>query len=151
VLTDHPALRERLITAIVPEALQSTVDHAVTTLPTSAIPFAIGLIGLLLSGTGVVFSAYQTLNHVAAVPYRLRAGFFSRYLRVFAILAMLLLGALAVGTLTVVATALPSGRPRCSGPAWSSSRSCCPAPVPCSPARHRCGPCGPGPSWARWR
>jgi membrane protein len=108
VLTDHPALRQRLITAIVPEALQSTVDHAVTTLPTSAIPFAAGLIGLLFSGTGVVFSAYQTLNHVAAVPYRLRAGFLSRYLRVFLILALLLLGALAVGTLTVVATTLPS-------------------------------------------
>ena len=66
------------------------------------------IIGLLFSGTGVVFSAYQTLNHVAAVPYRLRAGFVSRYLRVFLILAMLLLGALGAGTLTVVATALPS-------------------------------------------
>jgi membrane protein len=108
VLTDHPALRQHLITAIVPEALQATVEHAVTTLPTSALPFVIGLIGLLFSGTGVVFSAYQTLNHVAAVPYRLRAGFLSRYVRVFAILAMLLLGALAAGTLTVVATALPS-------------------------------------------
>jgi membrane protein len=110
VLTDHPALRQRLITAIVPAALQSTVEKSVTTLPTSAIPFAVGLIGLLFSGTGVVFSAYETLNHVAAVPHRLRAGFRSRYLRVFLILAMLLLGALAVGALTVVATALP-GRP----------------------------------------
>ena len=54
-----------------------------------------------------MFSAYQTLNHVAAVPYRKRASFFSRYLRVFVVLAMLLLGALATGTLTVVATALP--------------------------------------------
>jgi len=26
----------------------------------------LGLVALLLSGTGVVFSAYQTLNHVAA-------------------------------------------------------------------------------------
>src|SRR6202046_1010934 len=39
VLTDHPALRGRLVTGIVPQALQSTVEHAVTTLPTSAIPF----------------------------------------------------------------------------------------------------------------
>jgi membrane protein len=108
VLADHPDLRQRLITAIVPQALRHTVEHSVTTLPTSAIPFVAGLIGLLFSGTGVVFSAYQTLNHVAAVPYRLRSGFFPRYVRVFAILAMLLLGALAVGALTVVATALPS-------------------------------------------
>jgi uncharacterized BrkB/YihY/UPF0761 family membrane protein len=75
-------------------------------LPTSAIPFVAGLVGLLLSGTGVVFSVYQTLNHVAAVRYRCRAGFFSRYVRVFTVLAMLLVGAVAVGALTVVVTAL---------------------------------------------
>src|SRR5580700_9708080 len=71
VLADHPDLRQRLITASVPEALQSTVEHSLTTLPTSTIPFVAGLAGLLLSGTGVVFSAYQTLNHVAAVRFRL--------------------------------------------------------------------------------
>ena len=107
VLADHPDLRQRLITEIVPPVLRSTVEHSLATLPTATIPFIAGLIGLLLSGTGVVFSAYQTLNHVAAVPYRQRASFFSRYLRVFAVLAMLLLGALATGALTVVATALP--------------------------------------------
>ena len=107
VLADHPDLRQRLITAIVPQALQSTVEHSVTTLPTSTIPLVAGLIGLLFSGTGVVFSVYQTLNHVAAVPYRLRPGFVSRYVRVFAMLAALLLGAVAVGALTVVAAALP--------------------------------------------
>ena len=107
VLADHPGLRQRLITAIVPQALRSTVEHAVTTLPTSTIPFVAGLTGLLFSGTGVVFSVYQTLNHVAAVPYRLRPGFVSRYVRVFVMLAALLLGAVAVGALTVVAAALP--------------------------------------------
>jgi membrane protein len=107
VLADHPDLRQRLINEIVPEALQSTVEHSLATLPTATIPFAIGLIGLLLSGTGVVFSAYQTLNHVAAVRHRSRAGFLSRYIRVLVVLAMLLLGALATGALTVVATALP--------------------------------------------
>ena len=107
VLAGHPDLRQRLITEIVPRELRSTVEHSLTTLPTSTIPFIVGLIGLLLSGTGVVFSAYQTLNHVAAVPYRQRASFFSRYIRVFAVLAILLAGALAAGTLAVVATALP--------------------------------------------
>jgi membrane protein len=107
VLADHPDLRRRLITEIVPQALQPTVAQSAATLPTSTIPFIAGLIGLLFSGTGVVFSAYQTLNHVAAVPHRLRAGFVSRYVRVFVMLAVLLLGALAVGALTLVATALP--------------------------------------------
>jgi len=110
VLADHPDLRQRLVTAIVPQALRSTVEHSLATLPTSAIPFVAGLIGLLFSGTGVVFSVYQTLNHVAAVPHRVRPGFVSRYVRVFVMLVMLLLGTLAVGALTVVATALP-GQP----------------------------------------
>ena len=107
VLAGDPELRQRLITAVVPPALQSTVKNSVATLPTSTIPFIVGLIGLLLSGTGVVFSASQTLNHVAAVPRRLRAGFVSRYIRVFVVLAALLLAALAVGALTVVVTVLP--------------------------------------------
>jgi membrane protein len=108
VLADDPELRQRLVTATVPPALRSTVENSLTALPTSTVPFIAGLIGLLFSGTGVVFSAYQTLNHVAAVPRRLRAGFVSRYVRVFVMLATLLLGALAVGALTVVVTALPS-------------------------------------------
>jgi len=107
VLADHPDLRRRLVDAIVPPALRPTVGHSLATLPTSTIPLVVGLIGLLLSGTGVVFSVYQTLNHVAAVRHRRRASFVSRYVRVFAVLAMLMLGALAVGALTVVATALP--------------------------------------------
>src|SRR5271167_1014997 len=68
VLADHPDLRQRLIAAIVPQALRSTVEHSLATLPTSTIPLVAGLIGLLFAGTGVVLSAYQTLNHVAAVP-----------------------------------------------------------------------------------
>jgi hypothetical protein len=107
VLAANPDLRRQLIDATVPEALQSTVEHSAATFPTSTVPFVAGLIGLLFSGTGVVFSAYQTLNHVAAVPRSVRAGFFPRYIRVFVMLAALLLGALAVGALTVVVTALP--------------------------------------------
>src|SRR6201985_2292681 len=110
VLADHADLRRRLIAEIVPPALRPTIEHSLAAMPTSTIPFVVGLIGLLLSGTGVVFSAYQTLNHVAAVRHRLRAGFVSRYVRVFAVLAMLMAGALATGALTVVATALP-GQP----------------------------------------
>jgi membrane protein len=108
VLADHRDLRQRLVGEIVPPALQPTIEHSLASLPTSAIPFVAGLVGLLFSGTGVVFSAYQTLNHVAAVRHRFRAGFVSRYVRVFAVLATLMLGALATGVLTVVATALPS-------------------------------------------
>ena len=110
VLADHPDLRRRLIDEIVPKALRPTVEHSLATLPASTVPFIVGLVGLLFAGTGVVFSAYQTLNNVAAVRRRFRAGFFSRYVRVFVVLAILMLGALAAGALTVVATALP-GQP----------------------------------------
>jgi membrane protein len=110
VLADHPDLRRRLIDEIVPKALRPTIEHSLATLPTSTIPFVVGLVSLLLAGTGVVFSAYQTLNHVAAVRHRRRLGYFVRYARVFTVLATVMLGALAVGTLTVVATALP-GQP----------------------------------------
>src|SRR5450755_3801782 len=89
VLADHLDLRQRLVDEIVPSALRSTVEHSLAALPTSAIPFVAGLVGLLLSGTGVVFSVYQTMNHVAAVRHRFRADFLSRYVRVFVVLAML--------------------------------------------------------------
>jgi membrane protein len=111
VLTANTELQQRLINEIVPPVLRSTVEQSVTTLPTSTVPFIAGLIGLLFSGTGVVFSAYQTLNNVAAVPRRIRAGFFPRYIRVFVMLTTLMLGGLAVGALTVAVTALP-GLPR---------------------------------------
>ena len=38
VLADHPDLRQRLIAEIVPQALRSTVEHSLTSLPTSTIP-----------------------------------------------------------------------------------------------------------------
>ena len=107
VLASDPELRQRLITEIVPPKLQPTIEQSLARLPTSTVPFIAGLTGLLFSGTGVVFSAYQTLNNVAAVPRRGRAGFFPRYIRVFVMLATLLLGAVAVGALTVASTALP--------------------------------------------
>src|SRR3954451_12660353 len=108
VLAGKPELSRRLVTAIVPSVLRSTVEDAFTALPASTVPFIAGLIGLVFAGTGVVFSAYQTLNDVAAVPRRLRLAFFPRYLRVFVMLMVLVLGAVAVGALTVAATALPT-------------------------------------------
>ena len=107
VLTANPELQQRLFDEIVPPVLRSTVDQAASSLPTSTVPFIAGLIGFLFAGTGVVLSANQTQNNVAAVPRRIRAGFFPRYLRVFVMLTTLLVGALAVGALTVAVTALP--------------------------------------------
>src|SRR5580704_9830908 len=37
VLDSNPDLRERLVNAVVPQALQSTIEHSLANLPTSAI------------------------------------------------------------------------------------------------------------------
>ena len=49
-LADHPDLRRQLTKAIVPPALRPTIEHSLATLPTSAVPFALGLVGLLFPG-----------------------------------------------------------------------------------------------------
>ena len=52
ILVDHPSLRcpaHRCPGA--PGAGSSTIDHAVTTMPSSGLPFVLGLIGLLSAGT----------------------------------------------------------------------------------------------------
>src|SRR6478672_5479320 len=64
VLVNRPALREEMVAALLPPALQSTVNSALASMPVSGLPFVIGIVGPLLSGTGVVFSVYETLNHL---------------------------------------------------------------------------------------
>ena len=68
VLAAHPDLRQQLISATVPEALQSTVEKSAASLPTLTIPFVAGLIGLLFSGTGVVFP--RTRRSTTSPPSR---------------------------------------------------------------------------------
>jgi uncharacterized BrkB/YihY/UPF0761 family membrane protein len=106
VLVADAELRGQLVEAIVPPALQSTVDDALAALPTSQIAFAVGVIGLVFAATGVVYSADRTLNHIAAVPFRMRAGVVVRLLRSVVAVAILLVGVVAVGGLTVAVTAL---------------------------------------------
>ncbi|MEO9220871.1 MAG: YhjD/YihY/BrkB family envelope integrity protein [Mycobacteriaceae bacterium] len=107
VLAGNPALRSRAIDSIVPAEFRATVDGALTSLPTGGLPLAIGLVGLFLSGTGVVFSTQDALNQLAAVPYRSRFGWFPRYLRGIAMLAVLLVSVLSIGSLAIVSAELP--------------------------------------------
>jgi membrane protein len=102
VVARSPGLREELISAIVPPMLQAGVESSVDALSQSGVALIAGSVWLAYSGTGVVFSAYLTLNHLAAVPFRDRSGVLSRCLRVFACLALILAGALVAGVLTVV-------------------------------------------------
>src|SRR6516225_7341107 len=47
VLADHPDLRRRLIDEIVPKALRPTIEHSLASMPTSPLPFVVGLVSLL--------------------------------------------------------------------------------------------------------
>lgn len=107
VLQGNAELRQEIIDNIVPPDLQDTVESAVSRLPSSGIPLAIAIVGLLFSTMGIVFSAYQTLNHLAAVPHRKRHEFFPRYLRIFAMLIVLVLGIVGIGALGVAVAAIP--------------------------------------------
>jgi uncharacterized BrkB/YihY/UPF0761 family membrane protein len=102
VLRDNDDLRQRIVDAIVPDQFQTTVDAALLALPSSGIPLVIGLGAALFTGLGIVFSAYQTLNHLAAVPHRSRLEFVPRYLRIVAMLLLLVVGAAGIGTLIVL-------------------------------------------------
>jgi membrane protein len=107
VLQGNEELREKVLDAVIPPSLQGVVDTDLLTLPSGGIPLAIAIVGLLFAGIGIVFSAYQTLNHLAAVPHRNRLEFFPRYLRIFAMLFVLVAGAVGIGALTVVVGAIP--------------------------------------------
>jgi membrane protein len=107
VLQGNAELRQEIIDNIVPPDLQATVEAAVARLPSSGIPLAIAIVGLLFSTMGIVFSAYQTLNHLAAVPHRKRYEFFPRYLRILAMLVVLVIGVVGIGALGVAVAAIP--------------------------------------------
>jgi uncharacterized BrkB/YihY/UPF0761 family membrane protein len=107
LLATDPALRHSLITAIVPPALQSTVEDAASALPTSPVAIVLGAIGLIWSATGVVYAAYRTLNHVAGVRMRDLPYPIGAYTRVIGVALLVLAGVIAGGGLTVAAAALP--------------------------------------------
>jgi uncharacterized BrkB/YihY/UPF0761 family membrane protein len=107
VLAGDDELREELIDAIVPEDLQSTVDNAVQNLPSGGVAFWIAVFGLLFAGLGIVYTVYDTLNHLAGVPHRRRLEFFPRYLRIVAMFILLVLGVIGIGAMTVAVGALP--------------------------------------------
>lgn len=107
LLQNDEALRTQWIDAIVPKEFQQTVENALQSLPTDGLPLVIAIVALLFSALGVVFSAYHSLNALANVPHRKRLPFFPRYLRIVAMLLLLLVGAIGVGALTVLTGALP--------------------------------------------
>jgi membrane protein len=106
VLQGNAELRTQVIDAIVPPQFRETVDTALLALPSGGVPLLVGVAGLIFAGLGIVFSAYETLNHVATIPHRRRMEFFPRYLRVIAMLLLLIVGVAGIGVLTVAVSGL---------------------------------------------
>lgn len=96
VLRNRQDLVDQLVADIVPTDYQGQVVAAYESLPGSGPAFAIAIVGLLLAGTGGVFSLYAMVNQVFCVPYRFRYGFGPRYLRVLLVVVLLGIGVLVV-------------------------------------------------------
>ncbi len=96
LLANRPDVVLRVVQDVVPLEYQTQVINAYQSLPTSGAALVIALLGLLLAGTGGVFSLYAMINQVFAVPYRFRYGFGPRYLVVFLLVLVLGIGAMIV-------------------------------------------------------
>jgi uncharacterized BrkB/YihY/UPF0761 family membrane protein len=108
LLRSQPELRQQVLDHLVTPALRPEVEEALTRLPPSGVPLAVGLIGLLLAGTGGVLAVYAALNRVWNVPWRIRFGMVRRYVRVFVVLLLSFLCAvLAAGSATAADVLLP--------------------------------------------
>jgi uncharacterized BrkB/YihY/UPF0761 family membrane protein len=108
VLVNDPELQDRLVKAVVPSDLQGTVESAIAAMPSSGLPLAVGVVGLVLSGLGIIGATYETLNALAGVPFRSRYGFLPRTLRTLAALVLLVIGVAGVGAMTAVVGAVPT-------------------------------------------
>jgi membrane protein len=106
VLRGNLDLRNQIIAAIVPAQFQTTVETALAALPSSGVPLVVAIVGLLLSGLGILNSAFHTINQVAAVPHRSRLTMPHRYLRAVLMLLLLVLCVIGIGVLTVTFAAL---------------------------------------------
>lgn len=100
ILAGNPELRARFLEAVVPPQLREQVESGLLNLPAEGLAFWVGIIGLVGTGVGIVFTAHDTLNHVAGVPQRLRLRGPKRYLRALAMLVVLLVGVAVIGGLS---------------------------------------------------
>jgi YihY family inner membrane protein len=102
LLRRHPDWQSKILDRLVGPALRPDVEHAIAQLPPSGVPLVVGLVGLLLSGTGGVLAWYSALNKMWGVAWRDRFGMGRRYARVFLVLVLAFGSAVAAAGSAIV-------------------------------------------------
>jgi membrane protein len=114
VLADDPSLRESVVDSTLSQFPVIGDQLKGGTLTGSGVALAVGIVGSLLAGLGVVLETEQTFDKVWGVPKDDRHGFVGVRLRAIGLL--LVLGGLAV--VSTVVSGLVSGGADFFGPVW---------------------------------
>jgi membrane protein len=114
VLADDPSLRESVVDSTLSQFPVIGDQLKGGTLTGSGVALAVGIVGSLLAGLGVVLETEQTFDKVWGVPKDDRHGFVGARLRAIGLL--LVLGGLAV--VSTVVSGLVSGGADLFGPVW---------------------------------
>jgi membrane protein len=114
VLADDPSLRESVVDSTLSQFPVIGDQLRGGSLTGSGVALAVGIVGSLLAGLGVVLETERTFDTVWGVPDEERHGFVGARLRAVGLLV--LLGGLAV--VSTVVTGLVSGGADLFGPVW---------------------------------
>ena len=105
-LADRPETVQSIVSDAVPSEYVPQVMAAYNSLPDSGVTLIVALVGLLLAGTGGIYSLYFTINQVFGVPYRFRYGFGPRYARVILVVVLMAVGVLVLSVGTTIVGSL---------------------------------------------
>ena len=97
VLADDPGLRKDAVDSVLGQFPVVGEQIRIGSLEGSGVALAVGIVGSLWAGLGVVLATGEALDRIWGVPREERAGFLASRLRSLAILAIL-------GTLTIAST-----------------------------------------------
>jgi membrane protein len=106
LLRSHPELQRQMLDQLVSPKLRPDVEQALSQLPPSGVPLAVGLVSLLFAGIGGVLALYSVLNNMWAVPWRDRFGVARRYARALLVLILSLISAVIAAGSTILTDAV---------------------------------------------
>jgi YihY family inner membrane protein len=113
VLAGDPELREEAVDSVLTQFPVIGEQIAVSSLEGSGVALAIGIVGSLWAGFGVVLATEAALDRVWAIPFRDRPDFLTSRLR--ALVLLVVLGALTIAS--TIASGLVGGGAGLLGPA----------------------------------